>query len=132
MRLNLYKTNCSRTPQPCGSVESTRLAVMLICGSDFWIGLGARLMLQAQLAAGGVNVGAFFQAQGAGDAVGLQRVLEHLAAVAIGALQEKALDGVAGDEVDLGAQATGGGAEFVRLFQRIVYAFDENVLEGQP
>src|ERR1017187_136840 len=103
------------------------LAVVLVFGS----GLGARLMLQAQLAAGGVDVGAFFQAQGAGDAVRLQRVLEHLAAVAIGALQEKALDGVAGDEIDLGAQAPGSGAELMRLFEGIVYAFDENVLEGQ-
>src|SRR6266404_2346743 len=106
-----------------GYMRST--VVLVLPGS-----LNARLMLQAQLAAGGVDVGAFFQTEGAGDAVRLQRVLEHLAAVAVRALPEEALDGIARDEIDLCAQAPGSGAEFVRLLEGIVDAFNENVFEG--
>src|SRR5882724_2814878 len=90
--------------------------VLVVTGS-----LNALLVLQSQLAAGGIDVSALFQAKSAGDAVRLQRVLEHLAAVAVGALPREALDGIAGDEVDFGTQATGSGAEFVRLLQGIVH-----------
>src|ERR1035437_1502120 len=80
--LYICRAGCLRTLQSNGSAELARLAVVLVLETS----LGARLVLQAQLPAGGVDVGAFFQAQGTGDAVRLQSVLKHLAAVAVRAL----------------------------------------------
>ena len=65
-------------------------------------------LFEAELAAGGVDVVAFFEAEGGRDVGVAEDGVEGLAVVLGGAAPGEALDGVVGDEVDLGVD--GGGA----------------------
>ena len=83
------------------------------------------------MAAGGVDVVAFFEAEGGLDAGVVEDGVEG-AAVGLGrAAPVEALDGVVGDEVDLGVEAAGVAGEEAGLVEVVVDALDEDVFEGE-
>ena len=82
------------------------------------------------MAASGVDVVAFFAAEGDGDAGAAEDVGEFLLAGDRGAFPGKALDGVVGDEVDVGVHVEGDVAEFLGLVEGVVDVLDEDKLEG--
>ena len=61
-------------------------------------------MAEAELAAGGVNVVAFFAADGGLDFAGFEDVEKNVLSGLRRAHPREAFDGVVGDEVDLGAK----------------------------
>ena len=96
-------------------------------GNDAFFGF----LFEAELAAGGVDVVAFFEAEGGGDAGVFEDVVEGAAVGVRRAFPVEALDGVVGDEVHLGVEAAGVAGEDGGLFERVVDALDEDVFEGE-
>ena len=86
---------------------------------------------QAQLAAGGFDVVAFFEAEGGGDAGFGEDVAEGLAVGNFRAFPRQALDGVVGDEVDLGLEGARVFGEDVGLGEVVVDTLDEDIFQRE-
>jgi len=98
------------------------------CGGDEAFG---GFLFEAELAAGGIDVVAFFEAEGGGDAGVFEDIAKGAAAGVRGADPVETLDGVVGDEVDFGVEAAGVAGEDGGLFEVVVDAVDEDVFEGE-
>ncbi len=87
--------------------------------------------LEAELAAGGVDVVAFFAADRDGDVPVAEDGEEFVLAENARAFPGEAFDGVVGDEVDVGVEVGGDFGEGFGLFERVVDVLDQDELEGE-
>lgn len=87
-------------------------------------------MLEAELAAGGVDIMALFLANGMGNLILGEDAGEGLLTRDIGALPIESMDGIVGDEVNMGVQVAGDGGEVAGLIEGIVHILNEDKLEG--
>ena len=83
------------------------------------------------MAAGGVDVVAFFEAEGGGNIAFGKDAAEGAAVVFGGTFPLEAFHGVVGDEVDEGTHALGPLGEDAGLFEVVIHSFDEDILEGE-
>ena len=82
------------------------------------------------MAAGGIDVVTFFDAEGGDDTGAFEGFGEGAALVFRGAGPLQTFDGVVGDEVDLGVEASGEGGEGLDVGRGVVDAGDEDVFQG--
>ena len=88
-------------------------------------------LFEAELAAGGIHIMAFFDAEGGGDSGFFQEVLKGAAVGEGGAFPLESLDGIVGDEVDFCADGAGVAGEDFCLGEGVVDSLDEDVFEGE-
>lgn len=91
---------------------------------------GSGFVLESELTAGGVDIVALFLADGMGDLILGEDLSESLLARDIGALPIEPVDGIVGDEVDMGMEVSGDGGEVAGLVEGIIDIPDEDKLEG--
>lgn len=106
--------------------QGRRVRVRGLQGEGCGFGFGA----EAELAAGGVDVVAFFQAQGGGDTGTFQGFGEGAAASVVGSLPGEALDVVVGDKIDFGVEESGEVGEGFGVGEVVVDPSKEDVFEG--
>ena len=85
--------------------------------------------LESELAASGVDVVAFFAADGCANSGGEEGSAEKMDGIFGGSFVGEAFDFVVGDEVDLGVESFGVLGEEAGLFGAIVDACEEDVFE---
>ena len=85
---------------------------------------------QAQLAAGGVNVAAFFAAEGGGDFLLLQRGEKAFLRFVARPLPGQALDPVVRDQIDFRVQPPRQACQGLDLVESVIDPRDQNVFKG--